>query len=298
MTAMTRRAFLGALPALTAGLAAAAEPFETIDGHVHVWTQDPRYPWAKETVHPPKEDASAEQLLRLMAANGVSRTVIIQVIHYRWDNRYAADTLKRYPDRFRGVARVNPEDPAAPDTLSLLTERDGFRGVRISPSAEASGDWIRGPLMAPLWRRCGDLKVPMTVLIPATRVPDVMRWIDRYPDVTVVVDHMADCPLDRPDLLRPLLALSRYPKVYVKVSHAWSLSKQRYPYLDSQEQIHRIYDAFGPRRLIAGTDWPIVLPFCTYRQAIDLLRSHVGFLTDEDRRWICGKTAASVWWPA
>ena len=68
-----------------------------------------------------------------MKANGVEKTVIIQVIHYRWDNSYLADVLKRYPSYFRGVARVNPESPAAPDDLSRLVEQQGFRGVRISP---------------------------------------------------------------------------------------------------------------------------------------------------------------------
>ena len=96
----------------------------------------------------------------------MSRTVIIQVIHYKWDNSYLADVLKRYPQQFHGVCRVNPEDPAAPDHLSRLTEEQGFHGVRLSPAAGPAGDWIRGPLMPPLWRRCAQLKVPMTLLIP------------------------------------------------------------------------------------------------------------------------------------
>lgn len=66
-------------------------------------------------------------LLNLMRANNVEHTVLIQVIHYKWDNSYLADVLKRYPKRFRGVCRVNPQDPAAPDHLSRLTEVNGFR---------------------------------------------------------------------------------------------------------------------------------------------------------------------------
>ncbi len=230
-----------------------------------------------------------------MRASGVARTVIIQVIHYRWDNRYAASVLKRYPQYFRGVARVNPEDPAAPDHLSRLTAEDGFHGVRLSPAGDASGDWIAGPLMPPLWARCRDLGVPMTVLAPITRMPEVIRLAEQFPDLTIVVDHMADCPLNRPQELEKLLALRRYPRLFVKISHAWSLSAQPYPYLDSQAQVRRLYDAFGPRRLIAGTDWPICQKYCTYAQAIDLAREHISFLNAEDRRWICGLTAEQVW---
>jgi len=281
--------------AAASGVRAEENDSPVIDAHVHVWKKDPRYPWAKETVHPPDRDATAEQLLALMAANGVRRTVIIQVIHYRWDNRYLADVLRRYPQYFCGVARVNPEDPAAPDHLSRLTERENFRGVRLSPSADAAGDWIAGPLMDPLWGRCRDLKVPMTILAPVTRMPEIRRLAERYPDLTVVIDHMADSPLNQPQELEKLLALRALPRVYVKISHAWSLSALSYPYPDAQRQIHRLYDAFGPRRLIAGTDWPISEPYCTYAQAIDLARSHIDFLSAEDKRWICGLTAAQVW---
>ena len=109
---------------------------------------------------------------------------------------YLAAVLKQYPQFFHGVCRVDPLDPAAPDRLSQLTE-EGFRGVRLSPAADASGDWINGPLMVPLWQRSRSLKVPMTLLAPIGRVPDLQKLIDRFPDLTVVIDHMADCPVDQ-----------------------------------------------------------------------------------------------------
>src|SRR5689334_15096594 len=213
-------------------LGAQGRKYRIIDPHVHVWKADPRYPWAKETTRPPEKDATPEMLLELMKQAGVEKTVIIQYIGYRWDNRFAADTLKKYPQYFRGVCRVDPESPAAPDDLSRLTAEHGFQGVRISPTADARGDWIRGPLMPPLWKRCDSLKVPMTVLAPVARMPDVAPLIEKYPGLTVVIDHMADSPLAQPTELEKLLALRRYPKLFVKVSHTWSLSKEDYPYRD------------------------------------------------------------------
>lgn len=283
-------------------LAASASPLFTaplpriIDPHVHVWKADPRFPWAKETTKPPEKDATPETLLALMKANGVERTVIIQVIHYRYDNRYLASVLKQYPGMFQGVARVNPEDPAAPDTLSQLIREEGFRGVRLSPASGPSGDWIRGPLMPPLWRRCAQEKVPMTVLAPVTRMPDVTRLIEPIPELTVVIDHMADSPLDQPQELEKLLALRRYPNVFVKISHAWSLSKQPYPYSDAQAQIKRLYDTFGPQRLMWATDWPILEnSHCTYAQALRLVRDDIAFLNADDKAWILSKTIERVW---
>src|SRR6478672_7343763 len=248
---LSRRTALGAL---AAGAALGARDYRIIDSHVHVWKKDPKYPWAKETTRPPDKDANAEMLLDLMKANGVEKTVIIQVIHYRWDNSYLADVLKKYPTYFKGVARINPESPSAPDDLSRLVEEQNFRGVRLSPGGNAAGDWIRGPLMPPLWKRCHDLKVPMTVLAPIGRMPDVAALLEKTPDLLTVIDHMADCPVDQPAELEKLIALKRYPNVYVKISHAWSLSKQAYPWKDVHEQVKRLHAAFGPQRLMWATD--------------------------------------------
>ena len=276
-------------------MSALAADYRILDPHVHVWKHDPEFPFAKEA-HPPARDATPEMLLDLMKANGVSKTVIIQVIHYRYDNSYLASVLKRYPQYFQGVARVDPLDPAAPDHLSRLTEQ-GFKGVRISPGGNASGDWISGPLMPPLWKRCAQLKVPMTVLAPITRIPEVGALIEHYPDLTVVIDHMADCPVDQPKELDKLIALQRYPKVFVKVSHTWSLSHQPYPYLDAQEHVKRLHATFGPQRLMWATDWPIVeqTPNATYANALRIVRDDMKFLNEDDKRWMLSKTIERVW---
>jgi L-fuconolactonase len=264
-----------------------------LDAHVHVFKHDPEFPFAPGA-KPPAEDAPPETLVELMRTNGVARTVIIQVIHYRWDNRYLLSVLKRYPGLFQGVCRVNPEDPAAPDQLSALTE-EGFRGVRISPAAGAAGDWIRGPLMPPLWRRCNELKVPMTVLAPVTRMPDLASLIEANPELTVVIDHMADCPLDRPDLLKMLLDLARYPTVFVKISDMWVLSKEPYPYPDAQTQVKRLLERFGAQRLMWATNWPVSLAQLPYEQIVALYRDHFNFVSREEHQQILSGTVQRVW---
>jgi L-fuconolactonase len=276
-------------------MAAGLPGYRIIDPHVHVWKHDPRFPFAAGA-RVPERDAAPETLLGLMKANGVARTVIIQVIHYRYDNSYLSSVLKQYPGFFKGVCRVDPLDPAAPDHLTHIHEEPGFRGVRLSPSADSAGDWIRGPLMPPLWERCRSLGVPMTLLAPIGRMPDAARLIERFPDLTVVIDHMADCPVDQPRELDKLIALVRYPRVFVKISHTWSLSKQAYPWRNSQALVKRLYDAFGPRRLMWATDWPIVENVAaTYAQALTVVRDGMDFLNAEDKSWMLSKTIERVW---
>jgi hypothetical protein len=89
---------------------------------------------------------------------------------------------------------------------------------------------------------------------------------------------MADCPLDHPEQLQLLLDLARYPHIFVKISHMWSLSSQPYPYPDAQAQVRRLCEVFGVQRLMAGTDWPISLPKQSYAQTVALYRDHTGYL--------------------
>jgi L-fuconolactonase len=289
---MNRREF--AFGALAIAAPAAASKYRIIDAQVHVWINDPHFPWAAQTKNPPHEDRTPAMLLDLMRANGVERTVIAQYIGYLWDNRYALDSIKKYAPYFMGVCRVDPTDPEAPDQLSRLTEQ-GFHGVRISPAADASGDWINGPLMPPLWKRAESLHVPMQVYTAITRIPDLVHLIEECPDLTVVIDHMADCPIDRPQELNKLIALARYPRVFVKISHTWSISRQPYPWLDAQEYVRRLYGVFGPQRLMWASDWPVDLGWTTYAQTLSVVRDDMKFLNAEDKEWILSKTVERVW---
>lgn len=268
--------------------------YNIIDAQVHVWVNDPRYLWAKETKDPPTSDATPEMLLALMEENDVRRTVLVQYIGYRWDNTYTLHCLKKYGNYFMAVCRVNPLDPSSPDQLSSLTEQ-GFHGVRLSPSGDAEGDWIRGPLMPPLWKRAESLKVPMQILAPIARMPDLGSLIELCPDLDVVIDHMTQCPIDQPDQLEKLIALGRYPKVFVKISHTWSISRQAYPWLDAQQYVKRLYDVYGPQRLMWATDWPVCLKWTTYRRALDVAQQGMAFLNAEDKSWILSKTTERVW---
>src|SRR6476646_1781483 len=115
MSEITRRALLTG-----AALSPFMADYRIIDPHVHVWKHDPAFPFA-EGVNAPARDAAPETLLEHMKTNGVARTFLIQYIAYRWDNRYVASVMKKYPGTFHAVARVNPEDAGNADHLSKLT---------------------------------------------------------------------------------------------------------------------------------------------------------------------------------
>ena len=299
---MNRREFtLGsiamALPAATSAQSISMHSipkYRIIDPHVHVWINAPRYPWAKETKDAPQTDRTPAMLLELMRANDVERTVLVQYIGYRWDNSYAAGSMKNYAPNFKAVCRVNPADPAAPDQLSTLTAQ-GFHGMRLSPSGDASGDWIKCPLMPPLWKRAEALHVPLLILAPITRMPDLVPLLEQCPGLDVVIDHLADCHIDQPQELNKLIALARFPRVFVKISHTWAISRQPYPWLDAQEYVKRLYAVYGPQRLMWGTDWPVHEKWTTYAKTLSVVRDEMKFLNDEDKSWILSRTIERIW---
>jgi len=81
----------------------------------------------------------------------------------------------------------------------------------------------------------------------------------------------------------------------VKISHLWSISRQPYPWLDAQEFARRCYDAFGPRRLMWGTDWPVCKQWTTYENTVRVVRDDMPFLNAEDKSWIMSRTVQRIW---
>jgi predicted TIM-barrel fold metal-dependent hydrolase len=267
-----------------------------IDPHVHVWVNDPRYPWPQENANPPAEDFTPEMLLALMEQHGVAHTVIVHPMHYRWDCRYVGDTLKKYPDKFRGVCRVNPEAPDAADELTKWTEQWGFRGVRLSPAENKAGDWIENrALMDPIWKRAEDLRVPMCILTRPPRLPAIAALSERHPALDVVIDHMADCPAGDIEQRKLLLDLARLPRTYVKISHTWGISEGEYPWRDTWDLVKSVYDAFGPERLMWGTDWPVSLSKTDYGSTLRVVAEEMDFFSDEDKSWILARSIERVW---
>ena len=266
-----------------------------IDPHVHVWKNDPAFPWPAENKNPPAEDRSAEDLLQLMEAHGVEKTVLVQVIHYRWDNSYVADVIARYPDKFMGVGRVNPEDPAAADHLSMWTEERGLHGVRLSPAGNGKDDWFNNSAMDPIFARAQSLGVPMLILTGPKRLPDLALLLDKYPDLDTVIDHMADVHPDDEVGRKLLMNMARYPRVYVKISHTWSISQQGYQWPDTHGLVQEVYQTYGAQRISWGTDWPVSLNKAEYGQTLSAVRDEMKFFNAEDLEWVLGKTALKLW---
>src|SRR5262249_36725111 len=129
------------------------------------------------------------------------------------------------------------------------------------------------------------------------------EMVGRHPGVKIVIDHLARVDLSKPDPaaeVAKLTRLAKYPNVWVKVSELSVISpSKKYPYADTFPWVRRVYDAFGPDRLLFGTCFPGATRAEAGRPSLEqelaLIRREIPFFSAEDREKILGRNAAALW---
>ncbi len=115
-----------------------------------------------------------------------------------------------------------------------------------------------------------------------------------HPETPVVIDHL--CRIGNEGPIRDadvdaLCAMAKHARVHVKVGAFYALGAKKAPYLDLVPMIEKVVKAFGPRRCMWESDSPYQIRDGTYRDSIDLVRTRLRFLSDEDRDWLLRRTA-------
>ncbi|MYD49927.1 MAG: amidohydrolase [Dehalococcoidia bacterium] len=242
------------------------------------------------------EDGSVEFLNTKMDEAGVDKAVIVQPIHYVFDNTYVSDVLKRFPGKFAAIGLVNQFEPGAADRLEALVTEHGFSGLRIHLTRPDHPSMWAGPDQDAIWERAAKLGASFISHGPSVHYPDIEPIIARHPDVPIALDHNGGAPrIEDPPYpgMTPVLNLAKYPNVYVKlIPHK---EEEPFPYKDSYDAFKRLYDAFGPQRLMWGTNFPGVERETKYAPALEVFQEHIDWLTGEDKRWLLGETAMGIY---
>jgi predicted TIM-barrel fold metal-dependent hydrolase len=247
-------------------------------------------------------------LLEDMDRSECTHAVLVQVIYHGWDNRYVADCVRRYPDRFRAHGLIDPTDPGVAGKLEFWMKEHGLHGMRFSPLYYQNGNhggdgWLTSGAAHRLWRKAAELNAVFNFFIAPPQLPQLASMVRAHPEVRVIVDHLGQMDLTVPDPepdFHKLLELARYPNVWVKVSEFSSVMKTaRYPFTEIHPYVKRVYEAFGADRLLFGTGYPGAARAAyqrpTLAEEIALFREKIPFFTPEDRAKILGKNAARLW---
>lgn len=272
------------------------------DTHAHVWHDDAvRYPWM--VVPPaaglPDQPWPAESLLAAMDRLRISRCVLVQPSTYGWRNDYLLDVVRDHPGRFVAVVLVDPADPASPGALAALASVHGVRGVRFHLLDEDQAATFRanGPALVAAAFASG---LVVTLQVRPEQLPVVRQVLGQPEDAAagaVVIDHLGLVrPGDRAGAHR-LLALAKYPSVFVKLSGVEVLSAAPYPFADCAPLAAAVVGRFGAARVMWGSNFPHVLRRCAMHQIADLVRQLLPDLSEPDRMQIECLTAHDLWMP-
>jgi len=277
---------------------------EIFDAHVHVWpgdrVSDPPIDLPGSPL--PDFDGSVEHLLRLMDANGVGRALLVQTPWYGENNNYLIHSIQMHGDRFAGLGYLpDPLAPRAPYALRKQFDEEGLRGVRLHLLQPQIVERVAAGGAAPLLRAATELRVPVQLLYRDQNLHGLIgRLARQHPNLTLVIDHLGHVdpnPKSHSGAWESVLGLAKHPTIYVKVSLHYRLSRDPYPWPDLHPFQQKLLAAFGASRLMWGSNFPMHLPKPAYAERLSAVAKGLPFLSPEDRAWILGKTARSIWGP-
>lgn len=273
-----------------------------IDTHVHIWTNDfQKYPLAAGFTQRGMELSTflPTDILHHARPSGVNRVVLVQMTYYGFDNSYMLDTIRQQPQVFKGIAVIDWK-VSHPDRTMRELAKEGVRGFRIYPGSDSPSSWLDQAGFDKMFRCGADENLGMYPLIDPDALPAVRRQCRKYPRTPIVIDHLADIgmieKMQEADI-KALCSLAEFPQVKVKLSGFYALGEKKPPHLDIVPLIKRVYEAFGPQRLMWGSDCPFQVADETYEDSISLIRDRLDFVSAEDKEWMLCRSAEECFFP-
>jgi L-fuconolactonase len=272
-----------------------------IDAHHHLWRYDaPSYPWIRDDMRVLRRDYLPADLEPVLAASRIDRTVLVQAQQTVEETRWLLDLADAHP-AIAGVVGWAPlAAEAAPPIVEELAARSKLRGLRHILHDEADDRYaLRDDFNRGL-SRLAAAGLVYDILIFARHLPHAIALVDRHPNQVFVLDHIGKPTVTAARFdeawARGVRALAERPHVSCKLSGVvtevreagWTPDLIR-PYLDTA------LEAFGPARLMFGTDWPVCLLRCGYGDWCAAVEAWLKALADDEQAAIMGGTARSVY---
>jgi L-fuconolactonase len=270
-----------------------------VDAHHHVWDLGVReQSWmAGAAMDPIRRDFLIDDLAPLAAAADVTQTVLVQTVGL------AAETpeflaIAESNDLVAGV--VGWVDLTADDVehalTGLLNRPDGqwLKGIRHQVHDEPDVEWLNRPDVRRGLAVVAEAGLVYDLLTKTPHLPAALDTVRALPELTFVVDHISKPEIggDLEPWASGIRALAAEPNVTCKLSGMvteaswtdWKVTDLK-PYADV------VLEAFGPARVMFGSDWPVCLLAATYAEVVQAAEDLTAGLAPADRDQIFGETA-------
>lgn len=268
-----------------------------VDAHQHFWHYTPEeYGWIGEEMAAIRRDFLPEDLLPHLQGAGIEATVAVQARETLEETRWLLGLADRHPFIRGVVGWVDLTDPALPVALADLSRHPRLRGVRHVVQDEPDDRYLLRPEVLRGLGALGEFGLTYDLLLRPRHLGVAHEVVAALPDQPFVLDHLAKPPIARGELhpwAEDLRRLAALPTVYCKLSgmvteadwRSWRPEDLR-PYLDVA------LEAFGPRRLMIGSDWPVCTVAGSYERVMGVVIDYVAALSPTEREGILGGNAA------
>lgn len=271
-----------------------------IDAHHHLWRYSrEEYGWIDEEMAALRRNFLPADLRLEMRSASIDGAVTVQARQTMEETRWLLD-LADQNEEICGVVGWAPiADEHFPAALEEFSTRPMLKGLRHVVQAEPDDNFLLRDDFSRGIRALRGTGLVYDILIYERQLPQAIRFVDQHPEQAFVLDHIAK-PRVRDGVLEPwrtqIRELARREHVACKLSGVvteanwkqWNLESLD-PYLDA------VVEAFGPERILAGSDWPVCLVACGYAQWFRVLEQYLGGFSQTERDAIFGGNAERIY---
>ena len=286
-----------------------------IDAHVLVFAKaSARFPREVTAECPAEREEPVKTLLDAMQAHRIGQAVLVQIGGAELEQHaYLLHCLRQHRDRFQGIGLIPDNAPEPESHMDRLAQEPGIIGFRLfsigGPRDPFAPMQVEEFATYRIWKHAAEQDYVIWLYPRAIDAHLLPYLLQAFPQVRVVLNHLGICPgagkSYRDERGRPRIAtpaynpalhttyrLNRYENVVVKLSGQPAFSTEEYPYRDLTRWHRNLFDAYGPGRLMWGTDFPWNLADPGYERLIGVVRELLPDLSESDHAAIMGGTAS------
>lgn len=270
-----------------------------IDAHQHFWkTARGDYGWLTPALGPLWRDFLPDDLAPLLARHGFGRSILVQAAATEAETRFLLDIAARTPFVAGVVGWTDFAAPDAPERIAELARDPLLVGLRPMVQDIADDDWLARPRLAPAFEAMIAHGLVFDALVLPRHLSRLLAVLDRHPALPVVVDHAAK-PHIKVRSFDPWRAgmaeVASRPQVVCKLSGLVTEAAADWSEADLAPVADCLFGAFGPGRLLFGSDWPVVTLAADYARWVAAAEALCARFSATERAAIFGGNAARVY---
>ncbi|MBP1677224.1 MAG: amidohydrolase 2 [Bacteroidetes bacterium] len=272
-----------------------------IDSHQHYWQfNEQDYGWMGENMSAIRHDFFPADLIPELRSIGFDGSVAVQARQNLQETNWLLKLADENPHIKGVVGWVDLCSPDVDEQLRAFAQHPKAVGVRHVIHDEEDVNFILRPDFMRGVKQLEKYELAYDILIFPKHLPNTLEFVKQYSEKQIfVVDHIAK-PLIKDGIISPwkeqITELGKHPNLYCKVSgmvteadwNNWSPENIK-PYLDV------VFEAFGPNRIMIGSDWPVCLVAGKYAKVMGVVTDYIARLSESEKAKVLGGNALSAY---